>query len=73
MLGRKVTPEQRDQLARQALKEIAAFRARMARQAQLAPPGPLDRLVLKACRAFLDRWERQEQRALLDQQARPAP
>ncbi len=73
MLGRKVTPEQRDQLARQALKEIAAFRARMALRERLAPPGLLDRLVLKVCRAFLDWWERQERRALLDPQAPQVP
>jgi hypothetical protein len=64
MLVRRVTPERRAQLARQALKEIEGFRARLALREQLAPLGVLDLLAFKVCRAWLDRWERRERQAL---------
>jgi hypothetical protein len=56
-----VTPERRAQLALQALKEIAAFRVRLAQQ---APSGLWDLLACKVCKAWLDRWEQRERRAL---------
>jgi acyl-CoA reductase-like NAD-dependent aldehyde dehydrogenase len=64
MPGRKVTPEQRAQLARKALEEIRAFRVRLALLELREPPGLLAQLVHRGARAFLDRWERREQRVL---------
>lgn len=67
MRVRRVTPEQRAQMAHQALKAIAGFRARVVLlelQARMDRPALWVRLVLKASRAFLDRWERQERRVL---------
>lgn len=66
MLGRRVAPERRAQLARQALKEIAAFRARLVLRELQAPLGLLDLLAFKVCRAWLGRWERREQQVLRD-------
>lgn len=54
-------------LAQQALEEIRVLRAKLVLLDLQARPGLLglpDRLVLKACRAFLARWEQREQRAL---------
>lgn len=70
MLVRRVTPEHRAQMAREALKVIAGFRARLVPlelQARMERPALWVRLALKGARAFLDRWERQEQRVLRDQ------
>lgn len=67
MRVRRVTPEQRAQMARQALKAIAGFRARVVLlelQARMDRPALWVRLALKGARAFLDRWERQERRVL---------
>ncbi|KQP02660.1 hypothetical protein [Methylobacterium sp. Leaf93] len=63
MLVRKVTPERRAELDKQALAEIQVFRDRLARQESQGPQGFRVRLVLKACRACLDWWERRVRKA----------
>ncbi|GAN49705.1 hypothetical protein ACXR8U_13775 [Methylobacterium radiotolerans] len=70
MLVRRVTPAQRAQMAREALRAIAGFKARLAlleMQARMERPALWVRLALKGARAFLDRWERQERRVLREQ------
>lgn len=67
MLGRRVTPERRAQMARQALEEIRAFRVRLDRLDKREPPAPwalLDRLARKVSRAWLDRWEQRERKVI---------
>ena len=66
MLVRRVTPERRAQLAREALRESQAQREWLALRERQAPLGLLDRLGFRVCRAALDWWERRERRVLLE-------
>ena len=70
MRVQRVTPEQRAQMAREALKVIAGFRARVVLlelQARMDRPALWVQLALKGARAFLAWWERQERRVLQGQ------